>query len=104
MLSDDVFVSQRAGRAGDHAFPARNTGRTAHRIVEIESDAGLISFVLSSDHVVVPHLTTCADAAVAEDASGVVNEDAEGGIVLRPRLFALRITRFSDSKLIGETL
>src|SRR3954471_15722404 len=103
MLPDYMLVGQRSRRARNHALTARYTRRSSHGVIEVESDAGLVSFILSTDNVIVAHLTAGADAAVAEDASGVVDEDAERGVILRPRLLALRITGFHDSKLLGET-
>ena len=80
-LADDLLVGEGAGWAGDHALAAGDAGRVPHGLVGVEGDGGEVAFALSRDHIVVPNLGTAADAAIAEDAGGVVDVDGDGGVV-----------------------
>src|SRR6185312_4594237 len=71
----DRLVGQRAGGAGRHAFTARDAGRLAHRVVEIERDAGGVALAAAADDIVGLDVVAGAHAAVAQDAGVVVDRD-----------------------------
>ena len=98
VLAEHALVSQRAGRAGDHAFAAGDAGGVAHRLVVVEGDGGVIALALAGDDEVVANLGAAADAAVAEDAGGVIDVDGERGIVrAEHRHGALEIARRGEA-------
>ena len=82
VLADDLLVGERAGGAADHALAAGDAGGVAHGLVGVEGDGGEVAFALAGDDVVVANFGAAADAAVAEDAGGVVDVDGERGVVV----------------------
>ncbi len=68
-------MGERAGRADGGALAAGDAGALAHRDVEVEGDAGAVTLARPADHIVVLDLVAGADAAVAEDAGGVIDGD-----------------------------
>src|SRR5690349_12669482 len=85
LLAEYLFVGQRTGWAGNHALSARNAGRTAHREISIEGDRRGVPLALACNHEVVANLRTSPDAAIAQDAGGVIHHDAERRFVLLMR-------------------
>ncbi len=73
-LDGERLVSERAGRTDGRAFATGDAGALAHRHVEVEGDARAVALARPADHVVVLDLAG-ADAAVAEDAGGVIDGD-----------------------------
>src|SRR5262249_36436998 len=69
---------QRPGRTGLHAFAAGDAGRSAHRVVEIEHDLGVVTTPGHADDVVDLHLAAGADAEVAVNAG--IEVDRHGGM------------------------
>src|SRR5262249_5236737 len=69
---------QRASRAGLHALATGDAGRSAHRVVEIEHDLGVVATPGHADDVVDLHLAAGTDAEIAVDAS--VEVDRHGGM------------------------
>ena len=90
---DDRPVGQGPGRAGDHALAARDARRVAHRGVEVEGDPGGEPLAHPADDLVVADLVAAPDAAVAEDAGGVVDGDDHRRVVAVPRLGPWRTAR-----------
>ncbi len=80
----DRLVGEGAGRAGGHALAARDAGRRAHRVVEVEGDPGGVALAAAADHVVALQVVAGAHAAVAEDAGVVVDRDHRVGRVGAP--------------------
>src|SRR5581483_4409527 len=68
VLVDQRRRHQRAGRTGLHAFAAGDTGRGAHRIVEVEHDLLAVAAAGHADDVVDLNLAAGADAEIAADA------------------------------------
>ena len=66
---------QRPGRAGLFALPARDAGRGAHRVVEVEADPGRVALSGAANDVVDLHVVAGADAAVAQDTGLVIHPD-----------------------------
>ena len=77
----DRLVGERTGRAGGHALAAGDAGRRAHRVVEVEGDAGRVALAAAADDVVALQVVAGAHAAVAEDAGVVVDGDHRVGHV-----------------------
>jgi hypothetical protein len=69
------------GGADGGALAAGDAGTLAHRLVEVKADAGAVALAGAADDVVALHLVAAADAAVAEDAGGVIDRDHGGGVV-----------------------
>jgi hypothetical protein len=70
--ADIIGIDQRcrhqgAGRAGLHAFAARDAGARAHRVVEIEHDLFAVTTTRHTDHVVDLDFAAGADAQIALD-------------------------------------
>ena len=78
------LVGQRTGRAGGHAFAARDAGRGAHRVAQVERDVGLVPLAAAADHVVALDVVAGPDAPVAQDAGVVVDRDDRAGQVRAP--------------------
>ncbi len=76
--ANDPFVGQRARWAGDHALAAGNARGIAHRRIEIESDAGGIALAHAAEHEIIFDLVATADAAIAKNASVMVDSNGEG--------------------------
>src|SRR6185503_21033920 len=68
----DRLVRDRPGRAGGDALSAGDAGRVAHRVVEIEGDAGRVALARTPDHLVRLDVVAGPHAAVAHDAGLVV--------------------------------
>ncbi len=79
--ANDPFVGKRARWAGNHALTAGNARGIAHRRIEIESDAGGIAFAHAAEDEIIFDFVAAADAAIAEDASVMVDSDGEGRII-----------------------
>src|SRR6266478_4453599 len=76
--ANDPFVGKRARWAGNHALTAGNARGIAHRRIEIESDAGGIAFAHAAEDEIIFDFVAAADAAIAEDASVMVDSNGEG--------------------------
>src|SRR5437764_1762801 len=68
VLVDKARRHQGARRAGLHAFAASDTGRAAHRVVEIEHDLLAVTAPGHADDVIDLHLAAGAHAQIAVDA------------------------------------
>src|SRR5438045_8667233 len=68
VLVDKARRHQGARRAGLHAFAASDTGRAAHRFVEIEHDLLAVTAPGHADDVIDLHLAAGAHAQIAVDA------------------------------------
>ena len=79
----DGFESDGGGWAGDHAFAALDAGGRAHGIIEIEADAGGGAFAGATEDIVAFDFAAGADAAVAEDAGGVIDDEDGGRVIER---------------------
>ena len=79
----DGFESDGGGWAGDHAFAALDAGGGAHGIIEIEADAGGGAFASATEDIVAFDFAAGADAAVAEDAGGVIDDEDGGRVIER---------------------
>ena len=101
----DRLVRQRPGRASSDALAARDAGRLAHRVVEVEGDARLVALAHAADDLVVAHLVAAADAAIAQDTGGVIHHDAQRGrVFLMRRGKSLRKARCAYAITLGECL
>ena len=69
----DRFECDRRGRTRDHAFAALHAGRLAHRVIEIEADAGRVAFAGATNDVIFHHIIACADAPIAQNARAVID-------------------------------
>ena len=81
----DLLVGQRAGGARHHALAATDAGGGGHRHVGVEGDAGRVALAGASDDEVLLDLRAAADAAVAQDARGVIDVDEQRGLVVAAR-------------------
>ena len=70
-----VLLVERPGRARGDALAARDAGRLAHRVVEVEADARRVTLAGAADDLVHLDVVARADAAVAEDAGLVIDGD-----------------------------
>src|SRR5205823_4138580 len=100
--ADEPAVGQRAGRARHHALAARDAGRVAHRVVEVEGDAGAVALAHAPDDLVVADLVAAADAAVTEDAGVVVHGDDDRGLVVAAVAGGTREARALGAELLGD--
>src|SRR5262249_38062420 len=66
---------QRARRARRRTLAALDARRLAHRVVEVEADLRRVALAAAADDLVALDVVARADAAVAEDASLVVDGD-----------------------------
>src|SRR5262249_57019920 len=94
LLPDRAFVGERSGRAGNHAFSARDASGAAHGIVHIKCDSGAVTLPLASDYEVLAQVGTSAHTAVAQNAGGVVHQDGQGRLIFAARDVAARIAGF----------
>ncbi len=69
------FLVQRAGRTRLDALAARDAGREAHRIVDVEHGHGVAAAQAHADHVVDLHLTARAHARAARNARIEIHRD-----------------------------
>ncbi len=79
---DNGSIRQRSRRARDHALAAGHARRVAHRVVEIEGDAGRVALAHAADDVVFANFVASPHAAIAKDAGVVIHGDHERRIVL----------------------
>ena len=75
-----LLVSAPVGQAATHS-PQVTQRRGAHRVVEVERDAGRVALARAADDVVALDVVAGPDAAVAEDAGVVVDGDDRVGDV-----------------------
>src|SRR4051794_29371323 len=80
----DRLVRQRARRARGDALAARHARRLAHRVVEVERDAGRVALARAADDVVALDVVARPDAPAAQDARVVVDGDDRVREVLAP--------------------
>src|SRR2546430_1141721 len=85
---DRALVGERAGGTAHHALAAAHAARRAHRQVGVENDARLRALAAAADHEVLLDVAAGADAAVAEDAGGVVHLDDRRRVVAAARVGA----------------
>src|SRR5690606_41951232 len=80
------LVGQRPGRADRGAFPAGHATAAPHGDVEIEGNAGAISLTATGYDMVVLQFVAAPDAAIAENASLVIDCDHRRAIVTAARM------------------
>ena len=72
-----ALVRQSSRRTRNHALAARNTGRIAHRRVQVERDARGVAFPHAAQYKIRPHFIAPAYTPVAQNARIVVHRDAQ---------------------------
>ena len=98
----DAFVGERAGRARDHAFAAGDARGIAHGRIQIEGDAGGISFAHAPEHKIVFDFVAAANTTIAEDARVMIDCDGQRRIVEAARDSAFGETRLLDARGFRE--
>ncbi len=100
---DARAVDQGAGRAGNHALAARDARRVAHQVIEVEGDPRAEPLAHPPDHLIILDVIAPPDAAIAEDAGGVVDRDDHRRIIARPRRRRGE-SRSADGERLGHQL
>src|SRR5229473_423033 len=100
--SHDTLVRERPGGAGDHALATGDARGIANGRIEIESDAGGIAFAHASENEIVLDFVATADAAVAENASVMVDGDGQGRIIFAVLDGAFCKTRMGSAGSLRE--
>ena len=80
----DDLVRQRPRWTGHHALAARHARGVGHRLIEVEADPRLRTLPGSPDDEVLLEVAAGPDAAIAEDAGGVIDVDDDRGVVRGP--------------------
>ena len=102
----DRLVGECAGRARRHTLTAGDARRLAHRVVEVEGDAGRVALATAADDVVALDVVAGSDAAVAEDAGVMVDGDHRIRGVGPPRRSGKEVVDVGDHQAVshGEQL
>ena len=100
----DAFVGERAGRAGNHALATGDTRGIPHRRIEIERDACGIAFAHAPQDEIAFDFVAAANAAVAKNASVVVDGDRQRGIILAAGNRAFCEARLGSARRFRERL
>src|SRR5262245_8748104 len=82
LVQYELAVGQGAGRTGDHALAAGDARGIAHRVVEVEGDAGTVALAHAAKYLVVANLATATDATVAQDAGVVIDRNDDRRLVV----------------------
>src|SRR5207237_820786 len=72
------LVRQRSRGARRHTFTAGDAGALAHRLIEVEGDAGAVALAGTADDLVGLNIVAGTDAAIAENARLVIYSDDRG--------------------------
>src|SRR5437867_1511089 len=94
-VSRERLVEQCAGRTHRGTLPARHTGGLAHRQVQVKADVGMGTLAGTANDLVALDDIAAANAAVAQDASIMVDSNDRRGHI---------VSIFRDSRLETRTL